>query len=113
MINKKYILLFTGIFVLFTTAGRAQEGSFKIAKLKYKGGGDWYANKTSLPNLIRFCNKELGTDIAAEEDIVDVGSKEIFSYPFVHMTGHGNVVFSDEESENLRKYLIGGGFFAH
>lgn len=82
----------------------------KIAKLKYGGGGDWYANKTALPNLIAFCNRELGTNIAAEEDVVEVGSRDIFLYPYVYMTGHGNVVFSEGEAANLRKYLIGGGF---
>ncbi len=84
--------------------------SLKIALLKYRGGGDWYANPTSLTNLIQFCNKNLGTTIAPENDIVDAGSPEIFNYPFVHMTGHGNVIFSDSEVQNLRKYLIGGGF---
>lgn len=84
--------------------------SFQIAKLKYSGGGDWYANKTSLPNLIKFCNENLHMNINPEEAIVEVGSQEIFNYPFIHMTGHGNVVFSAYEAENLRKYLIGGGF---
>ncbi len=82
----------------------------KIAKLKYSGGGDWYANKTALPNLISFCNNQLSTNINPEEDIVEVGGAEIFLYPYVYMTGHGNVVFSDQEAENLRNYLIAGGF---
>jgi hypothetical protein len=84
--------------------------TLKIAKLKYNGGGDWYANKTSLPNLIKFCNQTLGTNLAPEEDIVEVGSPDLFNYPFVHLTGHGNLVLSDSEAENLRKYLIAGGF---
>jgi hypothetical protein len=82
----------------------------KIAKLKYSGGGDWYANKTALPNLIQFCNRELGMSLAQEEDIVEAGSRDIFLYPYVYMTGHGNVVFSADDATNLRKYLIGGGF---
>jgi len=82
----------------------------RIAKLKYNGGGDWYANKTALPNLIRFAATEIGTNLHAEEDIVEVGSRDIFLYPYVYMTGHGNVVFSDSEAANLRKYLVGGGF---
>ena len=81
-----------------------------IALLKYNGGGDWYANPTSLPNLIKFCNKELGTNILSENATVEPGSAEIFNYPFVHMTGHGNVIFSAQEAQNLRNYLIGGGF---
>lgn len=88
----------------------AQNYSFKVAKLKYNGGGDWYANKTSLPNLINFCNRNLNTNIAPDEAVVEVGSPELFSYPFVHMTGHGNVVFSDAEAQNLRNYLLSGGF---
>jgi hypothetical protein len=88
----------------------AQKPTLRIAKLKYNGGGDWYANKTSLPNLIAFCNQNLRANIHPEEDVVEVGSAEIFSYPFIHMTGHGNVAFSDAEAQNLRKYLLSGGF---
>lgn len=86
------------------------QNTLKIAKLKYNGGGDWYANKTALPNLIQFCNQQLSTRIAYEENVVEVGSSDLFLYPYVYMTGHGNVVFSFEEAENLRKYLLSGGF---
>lgn len=88
--------------------GNAQP--LRIAKLKYDGGGDWYANKTALPNLIDFCNRNLGTDIYEEEDIVEVGSPDLFLYPYVYMTGHGNITFSDSQAENLRRYLMAGGF---
>jgi hypothetical protein len=84
--------------------------TIKIAKLKYNGGGDWYANKTALPNLIKFCNQQLNTNLVPEEDVVDVGSAELFNYPFVYLTGHGNIVFSDFEAKNLRNYLTNGGF---
>jgi hypothetical protein len=84
--------------------------TLKIAKLKYNGGGDWYANKTSLPNLIKFCNQKIGTNIAPDEDIVEAGSPDIFNYPFIHLTGHGNIVLNNQEAENMRKYLIAGGF---
>lgn len=85
--------------------------SYQIGLLKYGGGGDWYANlETSLPNLIKFCNTNLKTTINPEQAIVEVGSTELFNYPFIHMTGHGNVVFSNQEAENLRKYLLAGGF---
>lgn len=85
--------------------------SYKIGLLKYSGGGDWYANlETSLPNLIKFSNTYAKTEINAEQAIVEVGSTEIFNYPFVHMTGHGNVVFSNQEADNLRNYLLAGGF---
>jgi len=101
--------LFINIFIVISFSATAQP-AYKIAKLKYNGGGDWYANKTALPNLIAFCNRNLGTNIANQEDIVEVGSQEIFLYPYIYMTGHGNVVFSDQEAQNLRKYLISGGF---
>ncbi|WP_242919008.1 DUF4159 domain-containing protein [Pontibacter liquoris] len=107
---KKSILLFLLFAVVAAPELLAQNPGFKIAKLKYNGGGDWYANKTSLPNLIQFCNRNLNMNIAPEDEVVEVGSPELFSYPFVHMTGHGNVVFSDAEAQNLRKYLLSGGF---
>lgn len=84
--------------------------TYKMAKLKYNGGGDWYANRTALPNLIEFCNKNLNTNFAPQDAIVEIGSPELFNYPFVYLTGHGNVVFSEAEAQNLRKYLSGGGF---
>src|SRR6478752_1074181 len=85
------------IFLTIAFTSVAQLPSIHIAKLKYNGGGDWYANKTSLPNLIKFCNQNLKTNIAAEEDVVEVGSPELFNYPFIHMTGHGNVTFTPDE----------------
>ncbi len=88
----------------------AQNTSVRIALLKYNGGGDWYANPTSLPNLVEYCNRNINTLIFAEPSTAEVGSKEIFSYPFLHMTGHGNVIFSDQEAKNLRQYLMNGGF---
>ncbi len=96
--------------VLFHFISIAQSGSYQLAVLKYSGGGDYYANPTSLPNLISYCNKNLNTKISSEVPFVDVGSKDIFRYPFIHMTGHGNVVFSNAEAENLRNYLLSGGF---
>ena len=90
--------------------GFSNAQSYQIALLKYQGGGDWYANPTSLPNLISFCNSNLGTKINAEPATVEVGSPDIFNYPFLHMTGHGNVVFNQHDAENLRAYLLSGGF---
>jgi hypothetical protein len=86
------------------------EYSYKIAKVKYKGGGDWYANKTALPNLAKFCNENIKTTISPEDATVEVGSPEIFNFPWVYLTGHGNVVFTDAEAQNLKKYLMAGGF---
>lgn len=84
--------------------------TYKIAVLKYNGGGDWYANPTSLTNLIEFANKNIRTNISPKYDIVEASSYEIFNYPYIYMTGHGNVIFSDTDAQNLRDYLIGGGF---
>lgn len=84
--------------------------SQEIALVKYQGGGDWYANPTSLPNLIRFCNTTIQTKIKAKPATVTPNSPDIFSYPYIHMTGHGNVVFNTDEETNLRNYLNSGGF---
>jgi len=94
------------IAFLYSTLGLSQE----LAVLKYKGGGDWYSNPTALPNLINFCNNNINTRINPNPQTVEVGSIDIFQYPLLHMTGHGNVFFSDEDAENLRNYLISGGF---
>ena len=94
--------------LVFTWSTLAAQPS--LALLKYGGGGDWYANPTSLKNLTDYCNKDAQMGLAPEPATVEVGSAELFNYPFVHMTGHGNVVFSDAEAQNLRRYLIGGGF---
>lgn len=99
-----------GILVVFSTLLGYSQTSVQIALLKYNGGGDWYANPTSLPNLIKFCNENLNTSINPDPATVDVGSPEIFNYPLVHLTGHGNVVFSNQDIKNLRDYLSGGGF---
>jgi hypothetical protein len=106
LVVKIHVLAF--IFLALTSV--AQKSSLQIALLKYKGGGDWYANPTSLPNLAKFCNENLKTNISEDIPTVEPGSPDIFNYPFVHMTGHGNVFFSDEEAANLRKYLLAGGF---
>ena len=99
------------ILLLVSSFGFSQNTNYQIALLKYNGGGDWYANlETSLPNLIKFCNKNLNTNINEEQALVEVGSKEIFNYPFVHITGHGNIILNSDEAENLRNYLIAGGF---
>jgi len=82
----------------------------EIAILKYNGGGDWYANPTALPNLIQFCNNNIGTQIEKKPQTIEVGNSGIFQYPMLHMTGHGNVVFSADEASNLKSYLLSGGF---
>ncbi len=104
------IVLIVALFILIPRWIWGQETKVKIALLKYKGGGDWYANPTALPNLIKFCNENLGTDLAKEPATVEPGSRDIFNYPFVHMTGHGNIVFTPVEVQNMREYLLAGGF---
>ncbi len=98
------------VVMLFVCSMVVGQGTYQLAVLKYSGGGDYYANPTSLPNLITFCNQNLGTNISKEVPFVEAGSSNIFNFPFVHMTGHGNVVFSSAEVENLRNYMLGGGF---
>jgi len=111
-LNKSFIkglrLLFSAFCFLFFTSFDTY--TYQIALLKYSGGGDWYANPTSLPNLVKFCNGQLKTNINPLLATVAVGSIDIFQYPFLHMTGHGNVVFSASDADNLRKYLMAGGF---
>ena len=108
MIRRYFFIGF--IATLFMSNMQPATNDLKIALLKYSGGGDWYANPTALINLTRFCNAELKTNLDPNYATVEVGSTEIFNYPMVHMTGHGNVVFSDLDAENLRNYLMAGGF---
>ncbi len=98
--------LFVALFLLVAGLSSAQE----VALLKYSGGGDWYANPTSLPNLVKFCNQSIGTRLKAKPATVELSSPDLLSYPFVHATGHGNIVFSDAEAQNLKAFLLGGGF---
>ena len=95
---------------LIFTSFYSQNYSYKIGLLKYNGGGDWYANPTALSNLIEFCNSEIGTNINPVYDEVEVGDNIIFNYPYIHLTGHGNVVFDANEVSNLKNYLLAGGF---
>ena len=103
----KYSILLA--FIILSSSFQT-DYSIKIAKLKYDGGGDWYVNRTALPNLANFCNQNLKTSINPQDEIVEAGSSEIFNYPYIYMTGHGNVLFSPKDASNLRKYLMAGGF---
>ncbi|TAE38877.1 MAG: DUF4159 domain-containing protein [Sphingobacteriales bacterium] len=102
-------ILFLGFIILGINLLYAQP-SYKMAKLKYSGGGDWYANRTALPNLIGFCNQNIKTNFDPSEAIVEASSADIFNYPYVYLTGHGNITFNPQESQNIRNYLMGGGF---
>jgi hypothetical protein len=103
----KRLILYIALILVTTSFSPP---AYQIALLKYSGGGDWYANPTSLPNLVKFANQNLEMNISLDVATVDVGSPDIMNYPFIHMTGHGNVVFSPQEIQNLRQYLMGGGF---
>ncbi len=85
-------------------------GNYRLARLKYEGGGDWYGDRTALGNLALFCNEQLKTDFNPEEAVVEPGSQEIFQFPYVFVTGHGNILLNTQEADNIRKYLIAGGF---
>lgn len=104
---RKYLVPF---LLLISLIGNAQNQGVKIALLKYNGGGDWYSDPTALPNLIKFCNQNINTNIFPEPSTIEIGSAEIFNFPFVHLTGHGNIILSESEAMNLRVYLEGGGF---
>jgi hypothetical protein len=98
--------IFSLFFVICCSVFQAQE----IAILKYNGGGDWYSNPTALPNLIEFTNLNCNTKIDKNPETVEAGNIDIFNYPIVFMTGHGNVYFSDDDAKNIKNYLISGGF---
>ena len=100
----------TFFLVLMISSLLFSQNSYELAVLKYDGGGDWYSNPSSLKNLAIFCNNNLNMNIAENYDIIEPSSQNLFNYPFIYMTGHGNVVFSKSDIENLRKYLKGGGF---
>ncbi len=98
------------LLLLFAVSASGQSSSVKIALAKYDGGGDWYSDPTALPNLIEYCNRTLNTNIQTEPSTIEIGSPEIFNFPYVELTGHGNMVFSESDAVNLRLYLEGGGF---
>jgi hypothetical protein len=103
------LLMMVGCWV-GAQAQAPQNLALKIAKLHYEGGGDWYANPSSGPNLIKFIRQNTTIPVFPEEQIVKPGGTQIFQYPYVYMTGHGRFLFSDDEARNLRNYLISGGF---
>lgn len=108
--KNRLFFAFAAISLLFSLMSFSETGTYQLAVLQYKGGGDWYSNPSSIPNLVKYCNERLGMNINEEVPFVDVGSRELFNYPLVHMTGHGNVVLSASDIDNLRAYLQSGGF---
>jgi hypothetical protein len=113
--SRKFRFVLIGFGLLLCIAFAAfrfqnTEYTLQIARLKYNGGGDWYSSRSALSNLAKYCNKNIQTAIDPSESQTDVGSSDIFNYPFIFLTGHGNIVFSDAEAINLRNYLEAGGF---
>ncbi len=104
------VLLFVFYISISFIAANTSSSDIKIARLKYNGGGDWYSSRTALSNLIQYCNKNLNTNIAKEESVVEPGASELFNYPYIFATGHGNITFNNQEASNLRNYLMAGGF---
>ena len=98
------------LIVLLVIVPMTRSQGQTLAVLKYDGGGDWYSNPTALKNLIQFSNTHGATKLKLKPEVIHPEDPALFSYPFIHMTGHGNVVFSDEALKNLNTYLIGGGF---
>lgn len=103
------ILLFCAVFELSSWA-QNEEGKFTIARLKYSGGGDWYFGQTQIPNLLKGLRERTNVDTVSAQAVIQLTDKNIYSYPFLFMTGHGNVSLSDDEVRALRLYLTRGGF---
>jgi uncharacterized protein DUF4159 len=109
MTRKPILLLFLAILAVPPAHGQS-EYAFVLARVKYSGGGDWYSDPQSLPELLRFVNENTGMDVAPEPETVELTSDNLFNFPYLYLTGHGNMVLSDREAERLRRYLLGGGF---
>jgi hypothetical protein len=105
---KYFQLLLLSIF--YSTIFAQSSGDFQIPRLKYSGGGDWYNDPSAEVNLLNFIQQNTSIKVDAKYQFVELSLDEIFSYPFLFMTGHGNVVFSKDEAERLRLYLENGGF---
>jgi hypothetical protein len=109
-LTTKAALFFLLVLVTGIPASAQSDYAFRIARVKYGGGGDWYSDESSLPRLLAFAREHTLLDVAPEEDVVELSTDKLFSYPYLYLTGHGNVHFTDSEASRLRRYLIGGGF---
>lgn len=108
--KRVIFLILVSLMILSQPDFAQNEGAFQIARLKYGGGGDWYNDQTEEPNLLTFVEQNTNIKVKADYTWVDINSDAIFSYPFLFMTGHGNIVFTKDECERLKKYLEAGGF---
>lgn len=98
------------LLIIITLAHISPAGDFAIARVKYNGGGDWYTNPTSLPNLLSFIGQNTLIGCAEKPATVEIGSKEIYNYPYLYLNGHGRITLTESEARNLREYLLAGGF---
>lgn len=89
---------------------KASDDDFRIARIQYRGGGDWYNDPTSLPNLVRFARQHIPISVSERFDDIPIGSRDIHRYPFAFMTGHGNLTVNQTEANNMREYVDNGGF---
>lgn len=109
--SRLLVLFLVGSVLLGTPPVIAQdEPAIRIARVKYQGGGDWYSDKKSLVELLAFAREHTLLDVGQEEEVVALTSDKVFSYPYLYLTGHGNVTFSASEADRLRRYLLQGGF---
>ena len=98
----------TAVILLVTNIILGQE--FSIARVNYGGGGDWYCDPSSIPNILSYLTKNTSIKAAHDEYRIKLTTKELRGHPYLYMTGHGNIRFTDEEIIQLREYLMGGGF---
>jgi len=110
-VSLQIFSLFCALYLVFALASPAQNtDTFTIARIKYGGGGDWYVGQTQIPNLLKGLRDRTNVETASKQSVIQLADKDLYLYPFVYMTGHGNVVFTDEEVTALRSYLTQGGF---
>ena len=103
-------LLAAGLFAAFLSAGAAPAPVLTIGRLHYDGGGDWYSGPSALPNLLSAIRQRTGLKVTDRERVVTLGSPDLWDIPYLFVTGHGNIHFTDDEVKILRRYLEGGGF---
>ena len=106
----KVITLFLTLWPVIPALSAQNSWAPTICRVKYSGGGDWYSDPSSLPNLLKFINENTNVQLATVEARISLEDNEIFNYPYLYLTGHGNVRFSESEIENLRRHLHSGGF---
>jgi len=110
--NNTILIIFLIILMSIQLFSQEKDyyGKFTIARLKYGGGGDWYSDQSSIPNLLEFINENIPINAYSKDKHISIMDNNFFAYPYIYMTGHGNIKFTDTEILRLRKYLTTGGF---